>query len=112
MTGAGAGLRCAVGKCDNPRATIVQYVCHHCGRPLCDNDGEWAKAQNKRVEENRCVVYIGDDAFPPVGKRKVGTAESVSLTKAYHCPDCAKNHEEADENPFVVFLRKLFRRKG
>jgi len=45
----------------------VNVVCHHCGRPLCD-------------DEKTCRVIIKDEAF------------AGGKVKAYHCPECARKH--------------------
>ena len=45
----------------------VDVVCHHCGKPLCDN-------------EETCRAFIVDEDFAGEG------------VQAYHCPSCVREH--------------------
>lgn len=58
--------RCA--ECGEPEADKAFVACHHCGKPLCNDDRQ----------------ATGNDVF-----REIGNSVGVI---AYHCLDCYREH--------------------
>lgn len=100
-----AGLRCAVQRHDPKDQPLVSFVCHHCAKPLCNNDGSWAGSEKQR-KEKRCFVLVQDEEFPGVDLRFLGAgARDAGRTGAYHCPECAERfHPEERKGCLGAFF--------
>lgn len=90
-------LKCTVDGRPEEAPNHVIFVCHHCGRPVCEQHG---------------LVVLADDAFDESGEEPDRTPQSAAPTvrhpqAAMHCKQCVeKNHPKARAHPGWVDPRE------